>query len=37
MEARDLMFGDYVNYRGPIIKVTSHYDKGDSKKEYKIK
>ena len=30
MEAKDLMIGDYVNYRGQIIKVTSLYDKGDS-------
>ena len=30
MKAEDLMIGDYVNYRGQIIKVTSLYDKGGS-------
>ena len=30
MEVKELMIGDYVNYRGQIIKVTSLYDKGDS-------
>lgn len=30
MKANELMVGDYVNYRGQIIKVTSLYDKGGS-------
>lgn len=30
MEARYLMIGDWVNYRGTFIKVTSLYDKGCS-------
>lgn len=30
MKAKELMVGDYVNYRGQIIKVTSLYDKGGS-------
>ena len=30
MKASELMIGDYVNYRGQIIKVTSIYDKGGS-------
>lgn len=30
MKAEELMIGDYVNYRGRIIKVTSLYDKGGS-------
>ena len=30
MEARYLMIGDWVNYRGTFIKVTSLYDKGGS-------
>ena len=30
MKANELMIGDYVNYRGQIIKVTSLYDKGGS-------
>ena len=30
MKANELMIGDYVNYRGHIIKVTSLYDKGGS-------
>ena len=30
MKAKDLQIGDYVNYRGQIIKVTSLYDKGGS-------
>lgn len=30
MKAKELQIGDYVNYRGQIIKVTSLYDKGGS-------
>jgi hypothetical protein len=30
MKASELMIGDYVNYRGQIIKITSLYDKGSS-------
>lgn len=30
MKANELQLGDYVNYRGQIIKVTSLYDKGGS-------
>lgn len=30
MKANELQIGDYVNYRGRIIKVTSLYDKGGS-------
>lgn len=30
MDVKSLQIGDYVNYRGQIIKVTSLYDKGDS-------
>ena len=30
MKAKNLQIGDYVNYRGQIIKVTSLYDKGGS-------
>ena len=30
MEVKELQIGDYVNYRGQIIKVTSLYDKGGS-------
>ena len=30
MKATELQLGDYVNYRGQIIKVTSLYDKGGS-------
>ncbi len=30
MKANELMIGDYINYRGQIIKVTSLYDKGGS-------
>lgn len=30
MKATELQIGDYVNYRGQIIKVTSLYDKGGS-------
>ena len=30
MRANELQIGDYVNYRGQIIKVTSLYDKGGS-------
>ena len=30
MRVSELMIGDYVNYRGQIIKVTSLYDKGGS-------
>ena len=30
MKANGLQIGDYVNYRGQIIKVTSIYDKGGS-------
>lgn len=30
MKASELQIGDYVNYRGQIIKVTSLYDKGGS-------
>lgn len=30
MKANELQIGDYVNYRGQIIKVTSLYDKGNS-------
>lgn len=30
MEAKELQIGDYVNYRGQIIKVTSLNDKGGS-------
>ena len=30
MKANELQIGDYVNYRGQIIKVTSLYDKGGS-------
>ena len=30
MKASELMIGDYVNYRGQIIKITSLYDKGGS-------
>ena len=30
MDVKLLQIGDYVNYRGQIIKVTSLYDKGDS-------
>ena len=30
MEAKELQLGDYVDYRGRIIKVTSLYDKGGS-------
>ncbi len=30
MKASELQIGDYVNYRGQIIKITSLYDKGDS-------
>ena len=30
MRATELQLGDYVNYRGQIIKVTSLYDKGGS-------
>ena len=30
MKVKFLQIGDYVNYRGQIIKVTSLYDKGDS-------
>lgn len=30
MKANELQIGDYVNYRGQIIKVTSIYDKGNS-------
>lgn len=30
LQANELMIGDYVNYRGQIIKVTSLYDKGGS-------
>lgn len=30
MKVNELQIGDYVNYRGQIIKVTSLYDKGGS-------
>ena len=30
MKAKELQLGDYVDYRGRIIKVTSLYDKGGS-------
>lgn len=30
MKANELQIGDYVNYRGQIIKVTSLYNKGGS-------
>lgn len=30
MKAKELQIGDYVNYRGQVIKVTSLYDKGGS-------
>ena len=30
MKVKELQIGDYVNYRGQIIKVTSLYDKGGS-------
>jgi len=30
MKTNELQIGDYVNYRGQIIKVTSLYDKGGS-------
>ena len=30
MKASELQIGDYINYRGQIIKVTSLYDKGGS-------
>lgn len=30
MKVNELQIGDYVNYRGHIIKVTSLYDKGGS-------
>jgi len=30
MRVNELQIGDYVNYRGQIIKVTSLYDKGGS-------
>ena len=30
MNVNELQIGDYVNYRGQIIKVTSLYDKGGS-------
>lgn len=30
MKANEIQIGDYVNYRGQIIKVTSLYDKGGS-------
>lgn len=30
MKAIELQIGDYINYRGQIIKVTSLYDKGGS-------
>ena len=30
MKANELQIGDYANYRGQIIKVTSLYDKGGS-------
>lgn len=30
MKANEVQIGDYVNYRGQIIKVTSLYDKGGS-------
>ena len=30
MKANELQIGDYVDYRGQIIKVTSLYDKGGS-------
>lgn len=30
MKVNELQIGDYVNYRGQIIKVTSLYDKGSS-------
>jgi len=30
MNVKELQIGDYVNYRGQIIKVTSLYDKGGS-------
>lgn len=30
MKATEIQIGDYVNYRGQIIKVTSLYDKGGS-------
>jgi hypothetical protein len=30
MKANEMQIGDYVNYRGQIIKVTSLYDKGGS-------
>lgn len=30
MDVKSLQIGDYVNYRGQIIKVTSLYDKGGS-------
>ena len=30
MKVNELQIGDYVNYRGQVIKVTSLYDKGDS-------
>ena len=30
MKANELMIGDWVNYRGTFIKVTSLYDKGGS-------
>ena len=30
MKAKEIQIGDYVNYRGQIIKVTSLYDKGGS-------
>ena len=30
MKANELQIGDYVNYRGQVIKVTSLYDKGGS-------
>ena len=30
MNVKSLQIGDYVNYRGQIIKVTSLYDKGGS-------
>ena len=30
MNIKELQIGDYVNYRGQIIMVTSLYDKGGS-------
>lgn len=30
MKANELQIGDYINYRGQVIKVTSLYDKGGS-------